>query len=134
MKPLPAGAIAREWVRLRKTAGWVLLLATASLVADEAKTRVPPLELPVNVHVKSGGALRAELLDKAGQTMLGFTVEDCEPITGDHRRATFHWRGGATAPAAAVKTRCVFKRAFLTASLGKPGHLDCPHLGWRTNL
>ncbi len=120
MKPLPAGAIAREWVRLRKTAGWVLLLATASLVAEEAKTRVPPLELPVNVHVKSGGALRAELLDKAGQPMLGFTAEDCEPITGDHRRATFHWRGGATAPAAAVKTRFVFKRAFLYGFVWEP--------------
>ena len=113
MKPLPAGAIAREWLRLRKTAGRILLLATASLVAEEAKTRVPPLDFPVNVHVKSGGALRAELLDKAGQTMLGFTAADCEPITGDHRRATFHWRGGATAPAAAVKTRFVFKRTFL---------------------
>ena len=134
MKQRPTGAIARECLPIMKTAGWVLFLSTVSLVAEETKTRITPLELPVNVHVKSGGALRAELLDKAGQTMLGFTVEDCEPITGDHRRATFHWRGGATAPAAAVKTRCVFKRAFLTASLGKPGHLDCPHLGWRTNL
>ena len=112
MKQRLTGAIAREWLPIMKTAGWVLFLSTVSLVAEETKIRITPLELPVNVHVKSGGALRAELLDKAGQTMLGFTAADCEPITGDHRRATFHWRGGATAPAA-VKTRFVFKRTFL---------------------
>lgn len=120
MKQLPTGAIAREWLPIMKTAGWVLFLSTVSLVAEETKIRITPLELPVNVHVKSGGALRAELLDKAGQPMLGFTAEDCEPITGDHRRATFHWRGGATAPAAAVKTRFVFKRAFLYGFVWEP--------------
>ncbi len=102
---------------------YALTSSVGGVTLGEAVTRPGKpagAHLTVNVHVKSGGALRAELLDRAGQPMLGFTAEDCEPIIGDHRRATFHWRGGATAPAAAVKTRFVFKRAFLYGFVWEP--------------
>jgi len=67
----------------------------------------------VNAHVKDGGALRAELLDAAGQPLPGFALDDCLRVTGDNARAFFTWRGGARAPAGAVKIRFVLQRAFL---------------------
>lgn len=69
--------------------------------------------LAVNVRVKQGGSLRAELLDQSGRPVPGFTLEDCTTLTGDHRNTVLHWRGGDTAPAAAVKVRYVLHRAFL---------------------
>jgi hypothetical protein len=95
---------------------WALVSSAGGATLGEAVTRPGKpagAKLAVNVFVKSGGALRAELLDAAGRPIPGFTAEDCEPVTGDHRRVTFHWRGGVIAPAVAVKTRFVLKRAFL---------------------
>ncbi|MCB1103749.1 MAG: hypothetical protein KDK74_03380 [Cephaloticoccus sp.] len=69
--------------------------------------------LAVNVRVKHGGALVAELLDTAGQPVPGFTAGDCQPVTGDHRRTVFTWEGGERAPASAAKIRFVIRRAFL---------------------
>ena len=66
-----------------------------------------------NVRVKDGGALRAELQDAAGQPLPGFTMEDCEPVTGDHDRVTVAWSGGNQAPASAVKIRFQLHRALL---------------------
>ena len=82
----------------------------------EAVTRTGKIagaQLVVNVLTKSGGELKAELLDSAGQPIPGFTADDCTPLSGDHRRIAFQWRGGATAPVTAVQTRFVLKRAFL---------------------
>lgn len=95
---------------------WALVASAGGATLGEAVTKTGQqsgAKLSVNVLVKSGGALRAELLDAAGKPIPGFTAEDCEPLTGDHRRATFKWRGGSVAPEAAVKTRFVLKRAFL---------------------
>lgn len=69
--------------------------------------------LTVNVHVKRGGKFQAELLDRHGHPIPGFAIEDCRPITGDHRKATMLWKGGRNAPAEAVKIRFVLQRAFL---------------------
>ncbi len=69
--------------------------------------------LVVNTLVKNGGSLRAELLDREGRACPGFTLDDCVPVTGDQRRATFRWHGGETAPTAAAKIRFVLHRAFL---------------------
>jgi hypothetical protein len=46
MKQLPAGVIAREWRRIMKAAECILFLSTVSLVAEETKMRIPPLDLP----------------------------------------------------------------------------------------
>jgi len=69
--------------------------------------------LVVNTLVKPGGSLRAELLDASGQACAGFTVDDCRPLTGDHARSAFEWKGGNQAPPEAVKVRFVLHRAFL---------------------
>jgi len=95
---------------------WALAPSAGGATLGEAVThpgKVAGAQLAVNVHVKSGGMLQAELLDAAGQPVRGFSADDCKPVTGDHRRVVFQWRGGATAPAAAVRTRFVLKRAFL---------------------
>jgi hypothetical protein len=95
---------------------WALAPSAGGPTLGQAVTRpakIAGAQLVVNVRVKSVGALRAELLDSAGQPLPGYAADDCEPVTGDHRRVTFRWRGGATAPAGAVKVRFVLKRAFL---------------------
>jgi hypothetical protein len=95
---------------------WALVSSAGGATLGEAVTRPGKpagAKLAVNVFVKSGGALRAELLDAVGEPIPGFTANDCTPLTGDHHRITFEWRGGTVAPAEAVKTRFVLKRAFL---------------------
>jgi len=95
---------------------WALVPSAGGATLGEAVTRpgIPAGgRLAANVHVKQGGALWAELLDNAGQPISGFTAEDCEPLTGDHSRAVFNWKGGASAPADATKIRFILKRAFL---------------------
>jgi len=95
---------------------WALVSSAGGVTIGEAVTKPGKpagASLSVNVLVKSGGELRAELLDGAGRPIPGYTADDCTPLTGDHRRVAFDWRGGAVAPAAAVKTRFVLKRAFL---------------------
>ncbi len=69
--------------------------------------------LAVNLLVRDRGEFLAELLDKSGRPVSGFSVEDCHPITGDHRHTTVRWEGGEKAPAEAVKIRFVLRRAFL---------------------
>lgn len=95
---------------------WALVSSAGGATLGEAVTRPSQpagARLEVNVLVKSGGALRAELLDAAGRPIPGFTADDCTPLTGDHHRIAFEWRGGTAAPGNAVKTRFVLKRAFL---------------------
>lgn len=95
---------------------WALAPSAGGPTLGEAVTRpgkIAGAQLVVNVLTKSGGYLKAELLDGSSQPIPGFTADDCAPITGDHRRVAFQWRGGATAPITAVQTRFVLKRAFL---------------------
>jgi len=95
---------------------WALVSSAGGATLGEAVTRpgkIAGAQLAVNVLTKTGGELKAELLDSAGRPIPGFTADDCTPLAGDHRRITFQWRGGATAPSAAVQTRFVLKRAFL---------------------
>lgn len=102
---------------------WALAASAGGATKGEAITR--PLEaggkrLAVNARMKSGGALIAELLDREGRPMPGFSASECEPITGDHRRATFAWKGGVVAPASAAKIRFILKRAFLYGYTWEP--------------
>lgn len=95
---------------------WALAPSAGGVTLGEAVTRPGKPgggRLEVNVHVKSGGAFRAELLDASGRVVPGYTVVDCEPITGDPRRAVVRWQGRDKAPPQAVKIRFQLHRAFL---------------------
>ncbi len=39
------------------------------------------------------GSLRAEILDESGQPIEPFTLENCEPVSGDGTRLAVQWRG-----------------------------------------
>lgn len=70
-------------------------------------------QLKVNVLVRKGGELRAELVDRDGNIIRGFSAEDCMPVTGDHRNISIRWKGGMNAPEGDVRIRFVLKEAFL---------------------
>ena len=75
---------------------WALVPSAGGPTLGEAVTRpgnVAGAQLAVNVHVKPGGSLKAELLDEAGQPVRGFSADDCTLITGDHRRIAPSQRG-----------------------------------------
>lgn len=94
---------------------WALVASAGGATKGEAITRPHEAEgkrLTVNARMKPGGTLVAELLDREGRPVRGFSAGDCEPITGDHRRATFAWKGGVVSPSD-VKVRFILKRAFL---------------------
>ena len=95
---------------------WALAPSAGGPTYGEAVTHPGNPEgsrLAVNLLVRNGGEFRAELLDKSGRPVPGFSVEDCHPISGDHRQTTVAWKGGEKAPAEAVKIRFVLRRAFL---------------------
>jgi len=95
---------------------YALVSSAGGATVGEAVTRPMRLagsRVAVNVHVKQGGSLRAELQDEAGRACPGFSLEDCTPATGDQRRATFRWKGGERAPAGASRIRFELHRAFL---------------------
>ena len=50
--------------------------------------------LVLNVAVRPGGRVRAELLDEGHQPMPGCAFGDCKPLTGDHLATEIRWRGG----------------------------------------
>jgi len=67
---------------------------------DGGEFTTPPLSftgtrLELNVQVRAEGELRVGLLDAAGEPIPGYSVDDCEPITGDHIATTVEWRGDA---------------------------------------
>jgi hypothetical protein len=82
----------------------------------EAVTRFEKPEggkLAVNVLVRKGGEFLAQLEDKSGRPIPGFTVSDCKSVTGDHHQLFVTWKGGQKAPANAVHIRFFLKSAFL---------------------
>lgn len=95
---------------------WALVSSAGGVTLGEAVTKPADLagqQLALNVLVKSGGALRAELLDADNQPIRGYTLDDCEAVIGDHSQTHVTWRGGIKAPADAVKVRFQLHRAFL---------------------
>jgi hypothetical protein len=54
--------------------------------------------LVLNVAARSGGRVRAQLLDDRGEPLPGYTFEDCVPLTGDHPAAEIQWRTGSPGP------------------------------------
>lgn len=95
---------------------WALVPSAGGATLGEAVTRAQEpagRRLAVNVFVRNGGSLRAELLDDNGDAIPGFTLADNAAITGDHRRAYLEWAGGRTAPEATTRIRFVLHRSFL---------------------
>lgn len=49
-------------------------------------------QLEINYSTSAAGQMRVELQDAAGQPLPGFTLDDCEPIWGDHIARTVKWK------------------------------------------
>lgn len=47
--------------------------------------------LEINYSTSAAGQLRVEIQDAEGKTIPGFSLEDCEPIYGDHIARTIRW-------------------------------------------
>src|SRR5262245_23252881 len=95
---------------------WALAASHGGYTEGTATTRKDKLagkQLLVNATTRPGGTLRVELLDGDGRVLTGFSAADCEAVTGNHHAAVVRWKGGDRAPAPAVKTRFLFRRAFL---------------------
>jgi HEAT repeat protein len=72
--------------------------------------------LVVNANCRADGWLKAELLDAAGDVLLGFTLADCRPVTGDSLGHKVTWRGANTLPTgmpATIRIRFTVKDADL---------------------
>lgn len=73
-------------------------------------------KLSINANVAEGGYVKAELLDAAGKVVPGYTMDDCQPITGDQVRATLKWKEHATLPPSTsegMRLRFILRRAQL---------------------
>ena len=95
---------------------WALVASAGGVTLGEAVTKAGSPDgrlLALNVRVKKGGALRVELLDANGQTIPGYTLDDCDPVVGDHAAVSVSWQGGRQAPANAAKIRFQLHRALL---------------------
>lgn len=52
--------------------------------------------LTVNFHTRNDGKLRVELQDAQGRPLEGFTLADCQPLTGDEIDGAVRWKNNAT--------------------------------------
>ena len=60
-------------------------------------------ELEINYSTSAAGQVRVEMQDAEGRPLPGFTLEDCEPIWGDHVARTVKWKAGSDVSAQAGK-------------------------------
>ena len=51
-------------------------------------------QLEINYATSAAGQMRVELQDTTSQPLPGFTLEDCEPIWGDHVSRIVKWKTG----------------------------------------
>lgn len=73
-------------------------------------------ELEINYSTSAAGQMLVELQDAAGEPVPGYTLEDCEPIYGDHISRVVKWKNGADVSALAgqpVQLRFVMEDADL---------------------
>lgn len=73
-------------------------------------------ELVINYKVHGEGTVRVEIQDESGKALEGFSLEDCDPLTGDEVAAVVHWKGNSDLGASLsqpVRVRFVFKNADL---------------------
>jgi len=81
-----------------------------------ATTKRLPLagkRLLVNVVTRGEGNLRAELLDRNGAVVKGYSGNECRLIAGDEAAATVEWNEQQTIPDTATRVRFLLNRAFL---------------------
>ena len=50
--------------------------------------------LEINYSTSAAGQMRVELQDAGGKPLSGFTLDDCEPIWGDHIARIVKWKSG----------------------------------------
>ncbi|PZF80358.1 hypothetical protein [Jiangella anatolica] len=89
--------------------GWVSMRAgatTGTLTTKELD--VSGDSLFVNADLGSGGSLRAEILDAAGDPLPGFGLADSNPVTGDQLKAELTWDGADFAAIAGQPLRIRF--------------------------
>ena len=60
--------------------------------------------LELNYSTAGAGQIRAELQDASGRPIPGYTLKNCDPITGDAISGTVTWKGNANLSALADKT------------------------------
>jgi hypothetical protein len=52
-------------------------------------------QLEINYSTSAAGQVRVEIQDAKGQAIPGFSLDECEPIYGDHIARTVRWKNGA---------------------------------------
>jgi hypothetical protein len=50
--------------------------------------------LHLNYVATAGGSVRVEIQDSAGKPLSGFSLDDCEPLTGDSIQQPVRWKSG----------------------------------------
>jgi hypothetical protein len=89
-----------------------------SLVTIPFRLSESPRRLHVNVDCPAKSRLRAELLDHAtSQPLPGYSLAECQPITGDHLDTPVTWTRNATLPR---KTNLVRLRLELQTGAASP--------------
>ncbi|MEW6755847.1 MAG: hypothetical protein AB1505_33445 [Candidatus Latescibacterota bacterium] len=84
-----------RWPRLRLMGYRATLAERLQLVARRGEG---PGRLAVNVACRTGGCLRARLLDGRRQALPGYGFEACVPVHGDALDAQVHWLGRSQLP------------------------------------
>jgi len=95
---------------------WALAPAIGGPYVGAATTKRLPLagkRLLVNVVTRGEGNLRAELLDRNGAVVKGYSGNECRLIAGDEAAATVEWNEQQTIPDTATRVRFLLNRAFL---------------------
>lgn len=74
-------------------------------------------EMVINYKANEGGSVRVEILNENGRVLKDFSLEDCEPLTGDSTKALVKWKGNSDLTGApsdeCVRLRFVLKNADL---------------------
>jgi hypothetical protein len=82
------------------TGGW--LLTREFLLEGDA----------LQINGRARGSLTVELAEYPGQAIPGFSLADCDPITGDHPARIVTWRGG-NSDLSALRGRPIYVRFHL---------------------
>ena len=89
-------------------------LTPAAASSSAADSNTPKMVL--NVVTAQTGRVRVALVDEQEEPIAGFSFEDCEPISGDHRQAVVRWENGPQLLAnETVKVRIEITRGTLWA-------------------
>lgn len=102
------GAIGLATMRLD---GFCSMRARAQGWLTTRREKLSSPAILINATTASGGSLTAELLDRSGNVIPGFSRNDCEPFRGDSVRHELRWKGGSMPDV--VKIRFYLDRAEL---------------------